>query len=102
MVKRLKLPDGGGPVYVAEQEHEAKEGAERAARRASDHVGGSGLAQRTSARVSLGDVLPLLVLVVPAILSGLLNLNGGFGDLVKGALPRRCRESTRRRRTGAC
>jgi NADH-quinone oxidoreductase subunit L len=32
-------------------------------------------------------VLPLLILAVPAILSGFLNLNGGFGDLVKGALP---------------
>jgi NADH-quinone oxidoreductase subunit L len=35
---------------------------------------------------------PLVILAVPAFFIGLVNVNGGFGDLIEGALPAAIRE----------
>jgi NADH-quinone oxidoreductase subunit L len=80
-------PDGGGPVYVAQQEHEAAEQMSAPLPSAHRKVPESQWRTHVPHESPFVMVLPLLILAVPAILSGFLNLNGGFGDLVKGALP---------------
>lgn len=82
---------GGGPAYLREQEREA---AERRAmplvtpdHRVPEREWQSGHPHESPAVM----IIPLLILAVPALLSGFLNTNGGFGDLVKGALPEQMR-----------
>jgi len=84
-------PDGGGPVYSAEQVHEATETAGRPLRSAGDHVEESEWRSGHPHESPWVMVLPLLVLAVPAVFTGFLNVNGGFGDLVRGALPEQMR-----------
>ena len=82
-----ELPDGGGPVYFAQQQHEEAELTALPSPSASREVPESEWRSHTPHESPWVMVLPLVVLAVPAVLTGFLNLNGGFGDLVKGALP---------------
>jgi NADH-quinone oxidoreductase subunit L len=82
-----ELESGGGPYYAAEQVTEEHERAplsiDQAATRNDPRSWPSGRPHE-SPWVML---LPLLVLTVPAIASGFLNITGWYGDLIKGALP---------------
>jgi len=84
-----ETPDGGGPVYLSQQHGDEAETSQRpgteppVARELPEAEWRSGHPHE-SPWVML---LPLVVLSVPAVLTGFLNLNGGFGDLIKGALP---------------
>ncbi len=80
-------PDGGGPVYADEQAREHQETAHRPAPNATDRVEESQWLSGHPHESPWVMVLPLLILAVPAILTGFLNLNGGFADLIRGALP---------------
>jgi NADH-quinone oxidoreductase subunit L len=82
-----ELPDGGGPVYADEQAREGAELAHQTVHTAADKVDESRWLSGHPHESPWVMVLPLLVLAVPAVLTGLLNLNGGFGDLIRGALP---------------
>jgi NADH-quinone oxidoreductase subunit L len=83
-----ELPDGGGPVYLTEQMHAA--GEQLAAVSATDEVEEARWRSHPHESPWM-MVLPLIVLAVPAILTGFLNLSGGFGELIKGALPEEMR-----------
>ena len=78
---------GGGPAYATQQEHEQTEVAERPIPTPATHIDQADWPSGHPHESPWVMVLPMLILVVPAILSGFLNINGGFGDLIKGALP---------------
>ncbi|MGI8552044.1 MAG: NADH-quinone oxidoreductase subunit L [Dehalococcoidia bacterium] len=83
--------EGGGPAYGTQQRHEELERAERPVVTFSSRVPESQWLTKHLHESPMVMVLPLLILAVPAILSGFLNINGGFGDLIKGALPEQMR-----------
>jgi NADH-quinone oxidoreductase subunit L len=80
-------PDGGGPVYVDQQRQEMEERTAEPAPSVHRETPESEWRTHTPHESPWVMVLPLLILAVPAIFSGFLNINGGFGDLVNGALP---------------
>jgi NADH-quinone oxidoreductase subunit L len=84
---REEAPDGGGPVYVDQQQSEAEELAAEGVPSFHRDVPEAEWHTHTPHESPWVMVLPLLILAIPATLTGFLNINGGFGDLIKGALP---------------
>lgn len=85
---------GGGPPYAAEQAQEEKVRAAAPRITTASHVAESDWAAGHPHESPLTMVGPLLILAIPAILTGFLNFNGGFGDLIKGALPDQMRAAS--------